>query len=173
MEAISTIINKKTDNIDIFRLEEEVKWRKNENEKLKAIVPVHLYGQLADMDPILELTEKYGLIVIEDACQAHGAEYLKNGKVRKAGSMALAGCFSFYPGKNLGSCSEGGAVVTNDETLAHYICRKLINISDIKKGFPVTELHAERLLSLLMFSELTKKQIEYVVAELKENSNND
>ena len=85
-----------------------------------AIIPVHLYGQTADMDPIRELAEQYGLIVIEDACQAHGAEYFSNrqGRWVKAGSMAQAAAFSFYPGKNLGACGEAGAVTTNDATLA-------------------------------------------------------
>jgi len=77
----------------------------------KAIIPVHLYGQMADMDPILAIAEKHGLVVIEDACQAHGARY----KGKGAGSMGLAGCFSFYPGKNLGACGEGGLVVTNSD----------------------------------------------------------
>jgi dTDP-4-amino-4,6-dideoxygalactose transaminase len=85
--------------------------------RLKAIVPVHLYGQPADMDPILELAEKYGLAVIEDACQAHGAEY----KGRRAGSMGAAGCFSFYPGKNLGAYGEAGAVTSNNPELAGWI----------------------------------------------------
>lgn len=81
-----------------------------------AVVPVHLYGQCADMDPILELAEKYNLIVIEDACQAHGAEYFskKDNCWKKAGSMGNAAAFSFYPGKNLGAFGEGGAVTTND-----------------------------------------------------------
>jgi dTDP-4-amino-4,6-dideoxygalactose transaminase len=85
-----------------------------------AIVPVHLYGQTADMDPILELAEKHGLIVIEDACQAHGAEYFskKLNKWRKAGSMGKAAAFSFYPGKNLGACGEAGAVTSNDGALS-------------------------------------------------------
>ena len=79
----------------------------------RAIVPVHLYGQMADMDPILELAERYGLIVIEDACQAHGAIFSKKeNRWRKAGSMARAAAFSFYPGKNLGACGEAGAVTT-------------------------------------------------------------
>jgi dTDP-4-amino-4,6-dideoxygalactose transaminase len=85
-----------------------------------AVVPVHLYGQMADMDPILELAESYDLIVIEDACQAHGAEYF-SGKLNrwmKAGSMGRAAAFSFYPGKNLGACGEGGAVTTNDPAIA-------------------------------------------------------
>lgn len=85
-----------------------------------AVVPVHLYGQTADMDPILELAERYNLIVIEDACQAHGAEYFskKDNRWKKAGSMGVAAAFSFYPGKNLGACGEGGAVTTNDGELA-------------------------------------------------------
>ena len=84
------------------------------------IIPVHLYGQTADMDPILELAAKYNLIVIEDACQAHGAEYFskKEDRWRKAGSMGVAAAFSFYPGKNLGACGEAGAVTTNDAALA-------------------------------------------------------
>ncbi len=81
---------------------------------VKAVIPVHLYGQPADMDPILESARKYNLAVIEDACQAHGALY----KERPAGSMGLAGCFSFYPGKNLGAFGDAGAVVTRDEGLA-------------------------------------------------------
>ena len=84
---------------------------------MKAIIPVHLYGQPADMDPILELAGQHDLIVIEDACQAHGALY----KNKKAGSLATAGCFSFYPGKNLGAFGEAGAVVTGDEGVARRI----------------------------------------------------
>jgi len=85
-----------------------------------AVVPVHLYGQTADMDPILELAARYKLVVIEDACQAHGAEYFskKQNRWLKAGSMGCAAAFSFYPGKNLGACGEGGAITTNDESLA-------------------------------------------------------
>jgi len=76
--------------------------------RTKAILPVHLYGQPADMDPIMEVARRHGLVVIEDACQAHGAEY----KGRRAGSIGDLGCFSFYPGKNLGAYGEGGMVVT-------------------------------------------------------------
>ena len=85
-----------------------------------AIVPVHLYGQTADMDALLEIARQYNLILIEDACQAHGAEYFskKENRWRPAGSMGKAAAFSFYPGKNLGACGEGGAVTTNDESLA-------------------------------------------------------
>ena len=78
--------------------------------RTKAIIPVHLYGQPADMDPILEIAKRHGLIVIEDACQAHGAEY----KGRRVGSIGDMGCFSFYPGKNLGAYGEGGMVVTDN-----------------------------------------------------------
>lgn len=87
---------------------------------IRAIIPVHLYGQMADMDAILELAERYNLIVIEDACQAHGAEYFsqKENCWKKAGSMGQAAAFSFYPGKNLGACGEAGAVTTNDAKLA-------------------------------------------------------
>jgi len=88
-----------------------------------AVVPVHLYGQMADMDPILELAARYNLAVIEDACQAHGAEYFskKENRWRKAGSMGRAAAFSFYPGKNLGACGEGGAVTTNEEAIARTV----------------------------------------------------
>jgi dTDP-4-amino-4,6-dideoxygalactose transaminase len=87
---------------------------------ITAIVPVHLYGQTAEMDAILEIAEAYNLIVVEDACQAHGAEYFSKRQQRwmKAGSMGKASAFSFYPGKNLGACGEAGAVTTNDEALA-------------------------------------------------------
>lgn len=87
---------------------------------VSAIVPVHLYGQTADMDPILELAAKYNLVVIEDACQAHGAEYFsrKEGLWKKAGTMGRAAAFSFYPGKNLGACGEAGSANTNNEEMA-------------------------------------------------------
>jgi dTDP-4-amino-4,6-dideoxygalactose transaminase len=81
--------------------------------KTKAIIPVHLFGQPADMDPIMTIAKKHGLFVIEDACQAHGAEY----KGKKAGSIGNTGAFSFYPGKNLGAYGEAGAVVTNDDAI--------------------------------------------------------
>ena len=90
---------------------------KSLTERTKAIIPVHLFGQPADMDPILEFARANGLFVVEDAAQAHGAEY----KGRKAGTMGDAGCFSFYPGKNLGAFGEAGAVVTNDAELRNQI----------------------------------------------------
>lgn len=82
--------------------------------RTKAVIPVHLFGQTADMDPLLAIAGKHGLKVIEDACQAHGAQY----KGRQAGSLGDAGCFSFYPGKNLGAYGEAGAVVTNNDKAA-------------------------------------------------------
>jgi dTDP-4-amino-4,6-dideoxygalactose transaminase len=82
--------------------------------RTRAVIPVHLYGQAADIDPILELARKHNLFVVEDAAQAHGAEY----KGRVVGGLGSAGCFSFYPSKNLGAYGEAGAIVTNDEELA-------------------------------------------------------
>jgi len=82
--------------------------------RTKAIIPVHLYGQMADMDPIMDIAKRHKLVVVEDACQAHGAEY----KGQKAGSIGHAGCFSFYPGKNLGALGEAGGITTNDSVLA-------------------------------------------------------
>ena len=90
---------------------------KSTKNKVKAIIPVHLYGQPADMDIILEIAKKLNLRVVEDAAQAHGAAY----KGRKIGSIGDAACFSFYPGKNLGAYGDGGAVVTNSEDLAEKI----------------------------------------------------
>ena len=100
-------IDEQTYNMDPALLERAV------TPRTRAIVPVHLFGQAADMDPITEIAKKHRLLVIEDACQAHGAEY----KGRRAGSMGDAGCFSFYPGKNLGAYGEAGAVVTDNAEL--------------------------------------------------------
>lgn len=90
---------------------------------VSAVIPVHLYGQTADMDPITKLAERYNLIVIEDACQAHGATYFSktDDRWKKAGSLSRAAAFSFYPGKNLGACGEAGAVTTDDEVLARKV----------------------------------------------------
>ncbi len=111
-----------------------------------AIVPVHLYGQMADMDPILELAERYGLIVVEDACQAHGAQYFsrKHDRWFVAGSMGRAAAFSFYPGKNLGACGEGGAVTTSDGAIAAKV-RMLRDHGQIKKYFHDVEGYNGRL----------------------------
>ncbi len=118
-EAISQVgakpvfvdIQEKSFNMDPTKLEKAI------SNKTKAIIPVHLYGQTVDMNPILEIAEKKKIPVIEDACQAHGALY----KGKKAGSLGLAGCFSFYPGKNLGAYGEGGAVTTNSDEIAQKI----------------------------------------------------
>jgi dTDP-4-amino-4,6-dideoxygalactose transaminase len=85
--------------------------------RTKAILPVHLYGQSADMDPIMDIARRHGLVVIEDAAQAHGAKY----KGRAVGSIGDLACFSFYPGKNLGAYGEGGAITTNNAAYAHTI----------------------------------------------------
>lgn len=96
---------------------------KEKGRPVTAVVPVHLFGQPAEMDSILDIAEKYNLIVIEDACQAHGAEYYsdRSKSWRKAGSMGTAAAFSFYPGKNLGACGEAGAVTTDSDDIAKKI----------------------------------------------------
>ncbi len=117
-EAISTVgatpvfvdIDPKTFNIDPGLVEEKV------TSRTKAILPVHLYGQAADMDPIMALAEKYGLKVLEDVAQAFGGEY----KGRKLGTIGHAGAFSFFPSKNLGACGDGGLVATNDDEVAEF-----------------------------------------------------
>ena len=111
-----------------------------------AVVPVHLYGQMANMDAIQQLASEYGLQVIEDACQAHGAEYfsVKSNRWMKAGSMGHAAAFSFYPGKNLGACGEGGAATTNDPAVAARI-RLLRDHGQIKKYYHDVEGYNGRL----------------------------
>jgi dTDP-4-amino-4,6-dideoxygalactose transaminase len=104
-------VDPKTFTMDPARLERAI------TSRTKAIVPVHLYGQPADMDPILEIAKRHGVRVIEDACQAHGAAY--NG--RPVGSLGDAACYSFYPGKNLGAYGEGGLVVTSDPEIARTV----------------------------------------------------
>ena len=104
-------VDPKTFTMDPARLERAV------TSRTKAIVPVHLYGQPADMGPILEIAKRHGVRVIEDACQAHGAAY--NG--RPVGSLGDAACYSFYPGKNLGAYGEGGMVVTSDPEIARTV----------------------------------------------------
>jgi len=109
--------------------------------KTKAIIPVHLYGQPADMDAINAIAAKHNIPVIEDSCQAHGAKY----KGRPTGSLGKADCFSFYPSKNLGACGEGGAVTTNDVELAKKI-RMLRDHGSVKKyehDFPAYNLRLE------------------------------
>ncbi len=110
-------IDERTYNIDPAKLAERLKsLSKEEQIRLKAVIPVHLFGQCADMEPIIRIARGYGMKVIEDAAQAIGAEYkFSDGTVKKAGAMGDYGCFSFYPTKNLGAFGEGGMVTCNDE----------------------------------------------------------
>jgi dTDP-4-amino-4,6-dideoxygalactose transaminase len=150
-------IDERTYNMDPEKLQEylEEKCTPDQSGKLisrrsgrpvSAVVPVHLYGQTADMDAILELAGRYGLTVIEDACQAHGAEYFsrKLNRWLKAGSIGRAAAFSFYPGKNLGACGEAGAVTTNDKSLAEKI-RMLRDHGQAKKYYHDIEGYNGRL----------------------------
>ena len=100
-------IDERTYTLDPTKLEEAITLR------TQAIIPVHIFGQMVDMDPVLAIGRRYGTPVVEDACQAHGAEY----KARRAGSIGVGGCFSFYPGKNLGAFGEAGGVVTDEPEL--------------------------------------------------------
>lgn len=122
---------------------------KRSGKPVTAIVPVHLYGQSCDMDPIMELAGKYNLIVIEDACQAHGTEYFskKENRWRKCGSIGHAAAFSFYPGKNLGACGEGGAITTNNEAVAR-TCRMLRDHGQAQKYYHDMEGYNGRLDSI-------------------------
>ena len=115
-------INPKTYNIDVDKIEEKV------TERTKVIIPVHLFGQPADMDLILDIAGKHNLKIIEDAAQAHGAVY----KGRRIGSIGDAACFSLYPGKNLGAYGDGGAIVTNDDSLAEKV-RMIANHGRMEK----------------------------------------
>jgi dTDP-4-amino-4,6-dideoxygalactose transaminase len=115
-------------------------------QSVTAVVPVHLYGQSTDMDPILELGARYNFVVIEDACQAHGTEYFSKAenRWRKCGSMGQAAAFSFYPGKNLGACGEGGAITTNDEAIARK-CKMIRDHGQAKKYYHDIEGYNGRL----------------------------
>ena len=110
-------------NIDVSKIEKLI------NKKTKAILPVHLYGQIAQMDRINKIAKKFGLKVIEDSCQAHGAMY----KDKKSGNLSNIGCFSFYPSKNLGAYGDGGMIVTNNSKLAEK-CISLRNYGKNEKG---------------------------------------
>jgi dTDP-4-amino-4,6-dideoxygalactose transaminase len=112
-------IDERTYNMDPTKLEDTVSsMNKKERRNLKAIMPVHLFGQTADMEPILDFAKRYNLIVVEDAAQAIGSEYLfKDGSVKRAGSMGEYGCISFFPSKNLGAFGDGGMVTTDDESI--------------------------------------------------------
>lgn len=151
-------IDERTYNMDPARLQEYLETEcqinrktgvlehRETRERIAAIIPVHLYGQMADMDAILELAGRYGLRVIEDACQAHGAMYFskRDGRWHKAGSMGSAAAFSFYPGKNLGACGEAGAVTTKDEALAARI-RMIRDHGQAKKYYHDVEGYNGRL----------------------------
>lgn len=104
-------IDVRTFNLDATLLEQAI------SRKTKAILPVHLYGQICDMDPIMDVAKKHGLVVIEDAAQCHGATY----KGKRAGAWGQTACFSFYPGKNLGAYGDAGMVVTNDDAVAEHL----------------------------------------------------
>jgi dTDP-4-amino-4,6-dideoxygalactose transaminase len=104
-------VNEKTRNISTELLEGKI------TDKTKAIMPVHLYGQPADMDEIVKIADKYNLIIVEDCAQAHGAKY----KSQNTGTFGVAACYSFYPGKNLGAYGDGGAIITDDSNLAERI----------------------------------------------------
>lgn len=117
-------IDPETYCIDAAKIEEMI------TERTRAILPVHLYGHPANMGPICELARKHDLLVIEDACQAHGAEY----EGRRAGSLGDIGCFSFYPTKNLGAYGDGGIIVTNDDSVAEKL-RMLRNYGQSKKYY--------------------------------------
>jgi dTDP-4-amino-4,6-dideoxygalactose transaminase len=151
-------VDERTFNMDPKKLEEyfetrcvvdgatgKLKSRKT-GTAVKAIVPVHLYGQPADMDAICDLAERYGLLVIEDACQAHGAEYRssKESRWRKAGSMGQAAAFSFYPAKNLGALGEAGAMTTNREDIAQ-VARRLRQHGELKRYHHESEGYNGRL----------------------------
>ncbi|HED04536.1 MAG TPA: DegT/DnrJ/EryC1/StrS family aminotransferase, partial [Candidatus Fraserbacteria bacterium] len=107
-------IEPQTYNISPQALAEALESSTDLQERAKAIIPVHLYGQMAEMDPISEIARRYELTVIEDAAQAIGAEY----RGRKAGTVGRLGCFSFFPSKNLGACGDGGMIITDDDELA-------------------------------------------------------
>jgi len=130
-------INPRTYNIDVTKIESAI------TPRTVGIVPVHLYGQPADMDPILQIAQKKNLWVLEDACQAHLAEY----KGKRAGSLGHAAAFSFYPGKNLGACGEGGAVTTNDRDIAQKI-RMLRDHGQNKKYYHDMEGYNARLAAI-------------------------
>ena len=121
-------------------------FNKRLGKRVTAIVPVHLYGQPANMDPIMDLAERFELPVIEDACQGHGAQYFsaRHSRWFKAGSMGRAAAFSFYPGKNLGACGEAGAVTTNDSDVASKI-RMLRDHGQAKKYYHDIEGYNGRL----------------------------
>ncbi|HYL75802.1 MAG TPA: DegT/DnrJ/EryC1/StrS family aminotransferase [Bryobacteraceae bacterium] len=127
-------IDPRTFNMDVRRIEAAI------TERTRAILPVHLYGQPADMDPILDIARRHNLVVIEDVAQAHGAEY----KGRRTGSIGDIGCFSFYPTKNLGAAGEGGMVTTNNPEYARTV-RMLRSWGEESRYYPVLKGYNYRL----------------------------
>ena len=137
-------IDDKTFNIDVNKLEDTVKKLRNENQRLKAILPVHIFGRACEMDGILNIAEKYELKVIEDACEAIGAEYLTNkntdtrqhtgdkGQWKKVGTFGECGVFAFYPNKQI-TTGEGGMIVTDNENI-YRLCRSMRNQGRSEKG---------------------------------------
>ncbi|MBO7143974.1 MAG: DegT/DnrJ/EryC1/StrS family aminotransferase [Salinivirgaceae bacterium] len=116
LKPVLVDVDMATFNIDVEKVEKSI------TPRTKAIVPVHLFGQCANMEPLLKLAEKYGLYVVEDTAQGLGAEYrFSDGTVRKAGTIGTIGCTSFFPSKNLGCYGDGGALFTNDDQLAEQI----------------------------------------------------
>ena len=166
---ISVEPNPKTYNIDVDLIESAI------NSKTKAIIPVHLYGQPAEMNRIIELAKKYNLKVIEDAAQAHGATYLG----KRVGGLADAAAFSFYPGKNLGALGDAGAVTTNDSILAEKL-RKFRNYgSSVKyvhelKGFNsrMDELQASILRVKLRYLDAENRHRKNIAEYYSNNLNN-
>ncbi len=175
-------INSDNYNLDVSFIENVI------TKRTKAIIPVHLFGQPADMDPIMEIAREHNLKVIEDACQAHGAKY----KGKKVGSIGNVGCFSFYPGKNLGAYGDGGIVLNNDEKIAQKI-RILRNYGSRKKyyhefkGFNsrldtlqaailrvklrhLDEWNRKRIRNGLLYSSLLKDIKEVITPQFREDS---
>ena len=154
-------VDKRTYNMDPVRLRAFLElhcafdegaqrtFHKTTGKQVEAVVPVHLFGQMADMDAIVKLAERYNLTVLEDACQAHGAQYFseEQQRWRTAGSIGMAAAFSFYPGKNLGACGEGGAITTNDGDLARR-ARMLRDHGQAKKYYHEIEGYNGRLDSI-------------------------
>ena len=162
-------IEQNTFNIDPVKLQQLLEnMSENELKKVKAVIPVHLFGQMADMEKIMPICKKYNLKVIEDAAQAIGAECMFNDEVRRAGSIGDIGCFSFFPSKNLGGIGDGGMIVTNDEDL--YNKMKLLRSHGAKPkyyhkciggNFRLDEIQAAVLLVKLKYlDEWTKKRQE-------------
>jgi dTDP-4-amino-4,6-dideoxygalactose transaminase len=151
-------IDPRTLNLDVTRLEAAI------TQRTRAILPVHLYGQPADMDPILEIARRHKLVVIEDVAQAHGAEY----KGRRAGGIGDIGCFSFYPTKNLGAAGEGGMVTTNNSEYAGTIAM-LRNWGEEHRYYPVLKGYNYRLPAIQAAMLRVKLRRLYLWTETRRN----